>query len=321
MSGGGAFSLACMPAGFMFLFSLVGLGIHCPDTLAGALQHFAAGILLCTIGTELLPAMEVAEGLIPNVAAVAGFFTGVAVMLLLGILLPDHHDDHDDDKDNHHTEVHTHDAKNGDAPMMERANYKSSSNKLGRRESFRSIAQKSQSFRLTGENQPLRLGSLSTDEPSELGDSATAPQFPSVLVFAIAIDGMMDGVLIGIATAASASTGPMLAASLSVEMAFLGLTLSVALKGQGHLKSIVASMIGPIAIIFGATLGGLLAGLLSHNPVYVTFLLSFGTSALLFMVAEELLLEAHEKNDHVWWVDLQLYTGFYASIVMGKVLK
>merc|ERR1719254_484481 len=106
----------------------------------------------------------------------------------------------------------------------------------------------------------------------------------------------------------------------SVEMAFLGLTLSMGLKGQGKAKSIAAAFVGPLGIVLGATLGGLLADALSSNPIYLTFLLSFGTSALLFMVAEELLLEAHEKGEHVWWVDLQLYTGFYASIVMGKVL-
>lgn len=44
------------------------------------------------------------------------------------------------------------------------------------------------------------------------------------------------------------------------------------------------------------------------------------------MVADELLLvcpwlEAHEGHGHVWWVDLQLYVGFYASILMGKAVK
>lgn len=40
------------------------------------------------------------------------------------------------------------------------------------------------------------------------------------------------------------------------------------------------------------------------------------------MVAEELLLEAHEKagGEHVWWVDLQLYVGFYWGIVSTKFL-
>jgi hypothetical protein len=38
------------------------------------------------------------------------------------------------------------------------------------------------------------------------------------------------------------------------------------------------------------------------------------------MVAEELLLEAHEEGDHVWWVDLQLYVGFFASLMVGKFM-
>ena len=38
------------------------------------------------------------------------------------------------------------------------------------------------------------------------------------------------------------------------------------------------------------------------------------------MVAEELLLEAHEQGDHVWWVDLQLYIGFFVSILLGKLV-
>ena len=71
----------------------------------------------------------------------------------------------------------------------------------------------------------------------------------------------------------------------------------------------------------GAAVGGLLSTTLSENPVLFAGLLSFGTSALLFMVAEELLLEAHEDGgDHVWWVDLQLYTGFYASVMLGKFI-
>ena len=35
----------------------------------------------------------------------------------------------------------------------------------------------------------------------------------------------------------------------------------------------------------------------------------------------QLLLDAHEDGEHVWWVDLQLYTGFFASIVAGKFVK
>ena len=72
----------------------------------------------------------------------------------------------------------------------------------------------------------------------------------------------------------------------------------------------------------GAAIGGMLASMLLDHHALFTGLLSFGASALLYMVAEELLLEAHEDDGdhHVWWVDLQLYVGFWASVMLGKVV-
>lgn len=75
------------------------------------------------------------------------------------------------------------------------------------------------------------------------------------------------------------------------------------------------------AVVLAAGLGGTLADTLSHNPVAFVGMQSFGASALLFMVAEELLLDAHEDGEHVWWVDLQLYTGFFSSIIAGKFVR
>ena len=74
--------------------------------------------------------------------------------------------------------------------------------------------------------------------------------------------------------------------------------------------------------MLAAGLGGVMADTLSRSPVAFVGMLSFGASALLFMVAEELLLDAHvEDGAHVWWVDLQLYTGFFTSIIAGKALR
>jgi zinc transporter ZupT len=42
-------------------------------------------------------------------------------------------------------------------------------------------------------------------------------------------------------------------------------------------------------------------------------------AALLYLVTEELLLEAHEEgSDHVWWVDVMFFAGFIASILIEK---
>jgi len=296
-----AIELTCIPAGCMFVFTLVGLGVHVPETIAGALQHFAAGILLCTIGTELLPIMDEAKGFEMNLACFFGFFAGVFVMLLLGNL--EHEDDDDDEEGN--VEVRNSVLKHitGDGLKMSRLRGRGSILKA-------SIAASTQG----------RQSVIPTENQSLLSNQSVRGVFPLALIFTIAIDGAMDGLLIGIAMAAGPSAGPMMAASLCVEMSFLGVTLALALKGHERFKSLVAATVGPLGMIFGAAIGGMLSNALSSNPMALSCLLSFGTSALLFMVAEELLLEAHEDGDHVWWIDLQLYTGFFASIIMGKFL-
>lgn len=250
-----------------------------------------------------------------NVAVLLGFFGGVLLMISLGILLPEGDDD-DDDSDSDDVQQQHH-------RQERRASLVGSLNKGLRQRSTGYIAMARKSCVLSNSSSVGERSSLLIPEE----DKKSSSKYPSVLVSAIAIDGFVDGLLIGITTAAasSSSAGLMVAASLSVEMGFLGITLAVALKGQkSHMISTLSSLVGPSAIIMGAVLGGMLASALSHNPIYLVALLSFGTSALLYMVAEELLLEAHDDDDddeHVWWVDLQLYVGFYSSIIMGNVLK
>jgi len=311
MIGSSALTLGAIPATSMFLFSLLGLQLTITKNVTGALQHYAAGLLLCTIATELVPEMDAAEGYGMNIAVLLGFFGGVLLMISLGILLPEGDDD-DDDSDNDVPQQHHHGER--------RASLVGSLNK--------GLQQRSTGYIAMARKSCVLSNSVVGERSSLLipGEGKSSSKYPSVLVSAIAIDGFVDGLLIGITTAAasSSSAGLMMAASLSVEMGFLGITLAVALKGQKHMVSTLSSLVGPSAIIMGAVLGGMLASALSHNPIYLVALLSFGTSALLYMVAEELLLEAHdddEDDEHVWWVDLQLYVGFYSSIIMGKVLK
>ena len=48
-------------------------------------------------------------------------------------------------------------------------------------------------------------------------------------------------------------------------------------------------------------------------------IIGIGTSALLFIFAEDLLLEAHEEHgEHVWLVDVQLYTGVHWGFMSTK---
>ena len=82
--------LACVPAGCMLVATLTGmLWIQISYRLAGALQHFAAGVLLSTIGTELLAHLLAADGWSENIGLTVGFFGGMATLIVLGIVMPD----------------------------------------------------------------------------------------------------------------------------------------------------------------------------------------------------------------------------------------
>lgn len=247
-----AMKLGAIPAVFMFIFSLVGLRVSPSKRLAGALQHFAAGILLSAVAQELVPPMVAAEGFEENLAVCISFMAGVAAMIMLGKVFPE---------------------------------------QQGLSHSF--------------------LGS---------GAGACAV-FPRALLAAVVIDGCMDGMLLGIESAANEAAGLVLAISLAIEMSFLGLTLAASMKGQPMSKSVPAVFAASASIVVAAAVGGFFAGLLAEAKACRTGLMSFGAAALIYMVAEELLLEAHEDDGaHVWWVDGMLYVGFLASIYLDKIL-
>lgn len=319
-----AVELGGIPALLMLVFTIAGLRIKTSPVLVGALQHFAAGILLSTIAIELLPEMMNATGIQENLASGVGFFAGVAVLIGLGVVLPQEEEEEEETESIVLTE--TKKTKNQHPPLCQSLRNRQQSFKA---EAFCAACAMEQA--LDAELLPTSLNEsigetimtvTSTSDTVTMEETTTIKSptaaFPTALVTAIAIDSALDGLLIGIAIAAGPSTGPMLSASLSVEMSFLGLTLAAALYGRSLSSSLPAAVLGPTVLLLGSFAGGSLATTFADSPVLLAGLLGFGTSSLLFMVAEELLLEAHEEGEHVWWSDLQLYTGFFASILADK---
>jgi zinc transporter ZupT len=277
-----AIQLGAVPAACMALFTLMGLGKEVPVNLAGALQHFAAGILLCTIGTELLPEMVNAQGVSENVAAGVGFFLGVAVLILLGMFMPEEKEDEDDEKDggggggggtadnNDEDPVGVQLSSISAPPRRQQSIFDgvllpgaSSSVRNRGRQSLIAVARQCSvggtasvtgtrtsslaapppSMSLT-EDTPLLSSKNDDDDPQN--NTTTTKPFPATLLSAIAIDSALDGLLIGIASVAGPSAGPMMSLSLTVEMSFLGLTLATALNGQPNVQSYLASFLGPV---------------------------------------------------------------------------
>lgn len=333
--------LGVIPAVAMLLCTFLGLRVRIPKTVAGALQHFAAGVVLSAVATELMPALVEAHGPSQNIGLTIGFILGMALLILLGIMMPEaENDDHGHDgKDNDEEKTHCGDGDTSDGETTKNTQSKVASPLIfsSRRESRRHQGYTYDDILISKDKLHVekRQSDKSIDAPSSSGavsenQALLSPAttvtrvikpFPTQFLIAIVVDSFMDGLLIGIASAAGPTAGPMMSASLSVEMAFLGLTLATALHGLPTQKSIPAAVVGPFTIVLGSACGGLLSGALHSNPALFAGMMGFGTSALLFMVAEELLLEAHEDgSDHIWWIDLQLYVGFYVSFMSAKLL-
>lgn len=128
------------------------------------------------------------------------------------------------------------------------------------------------------------------------GENKSGEQ-PTALLVTVGVDLLMDGLLVGIGFAANATTGMLLTAALTLEVLFLGLSTAVSIGKAGAPRGRMLITITVLAglIMLGALIGGtLLAGL--AGP-WLEGVLAFGAAALLYLVTEELLVEAHELPD------------------------
>ena len=134
----------------------------------------------------------------------------------------------------------------------------------------------------------------------------------------VSTDASMDGLLIGIAfVAGNLSAGLIMSIALAIEMMFLGISTSMAIQRQ-HIPKVISipiCLMLPQLILIFAFIGASVLSALS-GPAFVA-MLSFGLAALLFLVADELLVEAHKSPDK-WWITIWFYFGFAFVIVLQK---
>jgi zinc transporter, ZIP family len=127
------------------------------------------------------------------------------------------------------------------------------------------------------------------------------------LILATFVDVAVDGFIIGAGFAAGGETGPILAIGLSVELLFLGLALtSDAMKGWRIVA--MSGALGANVLLFAVAGSWLLGG---AAPEAVGGVLAFSAAALLYLVTEELLMEAHEVEEKPVST-LVLFGGFLA---------
>ena len=116
---------------------------------------------------------------------------------------------------------------------------------------------------------------------------------PLELLSAVSIDIFIDGLLIGIALIVGMYEGGLIAVGLAIEIFFLGLAVSHALRLRSTLSRWLNIVVLAMIPLFGALIGRYV---FSDLPVvWLDGVLSLGIAALLYLALEELLLEAHEN--------------------------
>jgi ZIP family zinc transporter len=140
---------------------------------------------------------------------------------------------------------------------------------------------------------------------------------PLGLVALIGVDILIDGLVLGLAFAAGEREALLLSIALVVEILFLGLAVTTAFDAAVPRWKAVAAT-GGIALLLpvGALLGHP-AGALS--PHVLSGLFAFALIALLYLVTEELLVEAHEVEDAPWTAAM-FFVGFLLLIVLEEGL-
>lgn len=153
-------------------------------------------------------------------------------------------------------------------------------------------------------------------EASAEGNASTA--FPMSLMLVSGVDILVDGLLIGISFAAGARQGLLVTIALTLEVVFLGVATAAAINGPGSRSRIIGASVAFAALLlFGAGVGTyFLSGVGTST---LDAVMSFGVAALLYLVTEELLTEAHEVDETPLLTSM-FFVGFIALLLLEMFL-
>ena len=119
----------------------------------------------------------------------------------------------------------------------------------------------------------------------------------SGLIFAVGVDLFVDGLLVGTALTIGAKQGVLIAIALTIEAFFLAISTCSTLRARsaGRRKMFLVPVLLAVLVATGVLTARFFSVQLSGALLVGT--LSFATAALLYLVVEELLVEAHQAED------------------------
>lgn len=139
------------------------------------------------------------------------------------------------------------------------------------------------------------------------------------LITTAGLDILIDGLLMGVSFSIAVTQGLILMIALTIELLFLviSVTSSLSKKGKSQGFIIAVTVAFALLVILGAFLGGyVLSGLSGFGFEMVV---AFAIAALLYLVTEELLVEAHEGKDNPFATTM-FFVGFLTVIVLDRLI-
>ena len=141
---------------------------------------------------------------------------------------------------------------------------------------------------------------------------------PTSLLLASGVDIALDGLLIGISFTAGTRQGMLVTVALTLEVLFLGVATAAAITGPGARRRVMAVTCAfALLLLVGAGVGVyFLAG---ASGLVLDAVMSFGVAALLYLVTEELLTEAHEVDETPILTSM-FFVGFLALLLIEMLV-
>ncbi len=162
----------------------------------------------------------------------------------------------------------------------------------------------------------LGIRTVAGEKDSEVG--AAGSRSPASMVAVVGVDLFVDGLLVALALGTGEQGGFVLAAAISFETFSLGLAIAATLCARRSLL-IGTAITTSLLLIAGGILGIMLIGCLS-DP-WRLGMIAFGTAALLYLVVEELLVEAHEGNSDTNVATSLFFVGFGITLAIAAVSR
>ncbi|HET9654147.1 MAG TPA: hypothetical protein VFP72_02255 [Kineosporiaceae bacterium] len=246
--------------------------------VVSGVQHFAAGVVTAALVGEIMPELQ-REGHLGW--TVLGFVAGALLVLALGAY-------------GRHAEEEAAAA--------------------AREEEASAVAGAGEAVAAAGAGGAATTKGLLTGRVERAATSSV----PVGMLAAIVIDLLLDGVLVGLGARLGLAQGVILTIALTLEILFLALSVSAELTERGMSTgraTLTCTGLG-LTTAVGAVAGASLLGGVSTSVM--SAVLAFGAAALLYLVVEELLVEAHEEKESVL-LGAMFFLGFIVIYVLSAL--